>query len=173
MRQELRRNRGPLMPHAETPAVPNAEQHRRQFSAIRILVGARKLRRGEARQADAQQVNASGAFAHAHRIRRLHHCASGATTPPTPIRARPTVSEAPVQREFFHEDSCRPQTGRQLQPMRQNPDDYTNYAYRPQAGRTDAIGRKSRASDHAPARRSQSAESPAYCGLDVRCQPPQ
>ena len=56
------------MPSAETPAVPNAEQHRRRFSAIRILVGARKLRRGEARQADAQQVNANGAFAYAHRI---------------------------------------------------------------------------------------------------------
>lgn len=72
MRQELRRNRGPLMPHAETPAVPNAEQHRRRFSVIRILVGARKLRRGEARQADAQQANADEAFAHAHRIRYIN-----------------------------------------------------------------------------------------------------
>lgn len=160
------------------------------------------------------------------------HARHGNSTDPS--RAHSTVSEAPVQREFFHEDSCRPQTSRQLQPMRQNPDDYTNYAYRPRAGRTDAIGRKSRASGHAPvrhppgtralgrssrfrprarpprarhtstwafitlpamrpsvtgsprvnrpqrraschtpARRPPNAESLAYCGLDVRCQPPQ
>ena len=125
---------------------------------IRIFVGARKLRRSEARQADAQQANADGAFVHEHRIgcindgreyhprtellrmrtesgaciiarpeQRLHdglatliaafYLASlrvrrGNSTDPS--RAHSTISEAPVQREFFHEDSCRPQTSRQL-----------------------------------------------------------
>ena len=237
---------------------PNAEQHRRRFSAIRIFVGARKLRRSEARQADAQQANADGAFVHehrigcindgtripppheafvhAHRIRRLHHCASGATTPRWPrhphscllscIIARPArqlyrplaeLARPSVKPQFRGNSSMRilaglKRAGRCNQPsktlttIRITPVGLrraaqvrlagksrfmpcarplrarhtstwafiTLPATRPSAtGRPRANRPQWRASCHTPARRPPNAASPAYCGLDVRCQPPQ
>lgn len=56
------------MPHAGTPAAPQCRTAPPAVLTIRILVGARKLRRSEARQADAQQANADGAIVHEHRI---------------------------------------------------------------------------------------------------------
>ena len=173
---------------------------------------------------------------HAHRIRRLHHCASGATTPRWPrhphscllscIIARPArqlyrppveLARPSVKPQFRGNSSMRilasleragscNQCGKTLTTKRITPVGlgravqvrlagksrfmlcarpprarhtstwafFTLPAMRPSATGSPRVTRPQwRASGHAPARRSQSAESPAYCGLDVRCQPPQ